>query len=275
MKSSMLNSMKRSILAATATTAVFVLGSSGLAQAHGPHDRCGMPQGYPCQDFYNRFDAYKKLQANENGDTDAMGNLDLVEGIQKRLNLNLEYAVDNFIYVQQALGGANSTTQARRVFTLLAQSITPFNPLHELANELVRLNAAENSIEDAIGNFTAVITVVNQGLNLQATTNLFLATLQLEGGTNSTTSARSSFSMITREMNQFPLDEMFEGYSRIFKAENGHEDAVGNFALVIRAAALCHSFRRAAEDFISVLAQSGGASGTSQARTLYKRLYGI
>ncbi len=235
-----------------------------------------MPEGSPCRDFYNRFDAFKKLQENESGIADAEGNLTLVESVQKRLNLNLEYVVDNFIYIQQSVGGARATAEARQTFNLISNEVNTQNPLHELATKIIDLLKVESGLADAQGNFSLIMGYVRSGqIGLRNGVNFFNTVLALEGGSGATPEARSSFNMLLGQKNKYPLKDLLSSYKLLLRSESGMDDAVGNFALVLSAAEKCGSLERATDDFIQVLNQVGGSGATAEARSLYKRLYGI
>jgi hypothetical protein len=251
---------------------VFVLSLSGFAQEDS---RCGKPQGNPCRDFYKRFDAFKKLQQIENSTEDVEGNLSLVEATQKNLNLNLEYTVDNFFYLQSVLGGQAVTEDTRNTFSLIAGNVSAENSLYELINSFVVLFRQENALKDAQQDFSLVMSYVQyHKLSLTQGIKLFSSVLALEGGYSSTAEANDTYQMLLKYINRYTESELFSSYESIFRAENGRADAVGDFLLVISAASKCGSLSEATKNFLVVLGTVGGYGSTEKARELFLRLYG-
>lgn len=249
------------------------LGAYNSANAY---ERCGMPRGYACGDFYSRFDAFKKLQANENSLNDAEQNLTIIEAVQNRLNLNLEYLVDNFLYIQNSVGGADFSSEARLSFDLLVNEVYGQNRLHDLADSFVDQVKAENSLGDAQSNFRLIAKHVRSGkISFYNATKLFLSILQLEGGSDFTSEAKNTFVMLMDQSHKYQLNDLFSSYQLILHAENSKSDAIQNFLIILLAAEKCGNLLSATNDFIQVLDQVGGSDYTTEARSLYRRLYGI
>ncbi len=239
------------------------------------HDRCGMPQGRPCAQFYSRLDAFRLLQANENGTADAEGNLNVVENASRQLGVSLEYATDNFIYLQQQSGGASATSEVRAVFQSVVSAAKIRGPLHEATSAFVELVRYENGIADASGNFSLVANMVQtRNVSYKSATEIFNSLIRSEGGASSTSDARAVFQQINR-IYEFHPGASAAAYRKLRASENDSSGALGNFQLVHRAGVLCGDIVRAANDFNEVLAQTGGSSSTSEARQLFSRLYGI
>lgn len=238
--------------------------------------RCGMPQGFPCKDFYSKLDAFKRIQENENTLEDAKGNLALIDSVQKKLGLNLEYIVDNFIYIQWSVGGSGSTNEARQAFNSIVNEINKQNQLHDVAEKFVSLAKEENGFADAQGDFSLVVKYVRSGqVSFQIGTQLFLSVLNLEGGSSKTSEARDTFIRLMNYINEFKLKDLFDSYRLMSLKENSHLDALGNFEIVLLAARKCGSLEQATSDFIQVLKQVGGSGKTSEARLLFRTLYDI
>ncbi len=238
--------------------------------------RCGGQRGSPCQQFYGRLEAFKKLVSAENSQGDAEGNYTLVADIAKRFNLNLQYATDNFVYLQQAVGGSSATTEARESFKMAINEVNQFNQLHQVVDAFVDLIHAENSISDAQGDFSVVVAGGRQKqVSLGVLAYSFIDILRAEGGSEMTAEARSAFKMVISADTKFHPSEATRNYVRIRSLENGISDSMSDFRLILEAARICNSIEKATDDFVEVLSQVGGSSKTTEAQSLFRKLYGI
>ncbi len=183
--------------------------------------RCGGQRGSPCQQFYGRLEAFKKLMSAENSQGDAEGNFTLVADIAKRFNLNLQFVTDNFVYLQEAVGGSSSTTEARESFKMAISEVNQFSQLHQVVDAFVDLIHAENSIGDAQGDFSVVADEARQRqVSIGVLANAFIDILRAEGGAEMTAEARSAFKMVISENTKFQPAEATINYLRIRSLEN-------------------------------------------------------
>jgi len=258
--------MKMMILAS-----LIAIVALSTAQAH---DRCGMPQGAACNKFLSKFDAFKRIQANENDQEQTIANLSLVESVARQHNLNLEYVVDNFIHLQQALGGANATDVTQNAFHQINRSIGAHS-LHALVDVFVDNVKIENDTAQTSTNYELILSGVSRNVSLKTSSHMFRSLLQMQGGANATDSAQASYRKLISLSGQYSINDLLSAWSKIFKSENDFSHATQNFNLVIRSARLCGSITVAAQDFVDVLKQVGGANATEQAQALYIQLYNL
>ncbi|WP_373998117.1 hypothetical protein [Bdellovibrio bacteriovorus] len=251
--------------------ALLVSVTSSLAYAD---NGCGGTQGVSCNSFYNRLDAFKVLSEIENSKKDAEQNLAIVEAAQKRYNLNLRYVVDNFVQLQQALGGGAGTKQTRSAFNLILQALHGSRTLDMLVTNYIELVKAENSKDNAALNFIVVENKVSSSsASFSQATQFFNSLLQLLGS-NHSNYARDVFSRAMFVSNTYSLTELYNSFKLLLNAENSIENAIGNFDLVLRGADRCGDLTKATLDFLQVLQQYGDTQ-TKEARNMFIRLYEI
>jgi hypothetical protein len=254
--------------------AIFIM-TSGLSYSQ-TYNRCGMPTGHACSEFPSRLEAFKKLRQNENDHQQALDNMTLVETVQKNFNLNLEYTVDNFIYLQIALGGVNGTDATRDAFNYLTQFLNINNySLHNLITYYVHAIKMENDNAQAHQNFDLIIKSVSGQIHLEVSNYMFYAILETEGGNNYTDDARDSFRRLLEASQYFAVNDLLDSWKSMVRAENDRQQAVTNQMLVYRAGKKCGSLTVATNDFLEVLKQVGGSNYTDIAQDLYKRLYDL
>ncbi|WP_413568575.1 hypothetical protein ACLWBD_13690 [Bdellovibrio sp. HCB117] len=251
--------------------ALLVSATSSLAYAD---NRCGGTQGVSCNGFYNRFDALKVLLEVENSTQDAEQNLAIVEAAQKRYNLNLRYVVDNFVHLQQALGGGGATADTRKAFNLILQALRGPRTLDMLVTSYIELLRAENSKEDAALNFILVAEKVSSSPASFSQANRFFTSLLLLLGNNHTNYARDVFSRAMFVSKTYSLTDLHSSFKMLLNTENSIEDSIGNFDLVLRGADRCGDLTKATLDFLQVLQQYSN-SQTKEARNMFIRLYEI
>ena len=121
--------------------------------AFGAEDkRCGMPKTEPCRQNYSRVDAFDALLDAEGGNVaEAQANLTLLLEVYDRYKLSLQYWVDNFLYIQAAVGGYHYTTETQRAFNSIIKQIDSVAvPMHDLTTQMVNHLKFEANIDDGI-----------------------------------------------------------------------------------------------------------------------------
>jgi hypothetical protein len=251
-------------------TALAVL-TGALNFAHAGQ-RCGGPASRACNEFVSRFDAIKRLNALEGDMTQATENLSLIESVEATHKMGLDGAVDNFIFLQESLGGATATFEARNAFSLIAKNTGRRASLYDLTTVYTDLYRSEGDAAQTREDFILVLTGA-KNLGLFPATELFGRTLETLGGATATYEAQSVYKMLLGESSRYSPRELLGSFRQIYKAEGDVAQAKENMALVIQAAKKCGSLKIAAQDFLDVLQESGGATGTYEAQKLYKNLY--
>ena len=261
-----------------AVLAVVVLGmffANSEAKASS-YPGCGAPSGRACSEFFSRFQALKRLIAEENGVADAEGNLDMVEDAQKRLGLNLEYLTDGFVALQRAYGGSSGTVETRSIFSVVVDSYDALSQsvrFLDLVLTGIKAAQSENDYNDATANVRLIVNAVKEThYPLAQFERSFHALLGIVSNTD-TKVAQAMFALIVQGATNFPIDPLTQSMLEMIRAENNHSEAIGNYSLVLQAARKCGDVRVANQDFTELLASVGGNGETSRARALYVKLY--
>lgn len=237
--------------------------------------QCPSGSATNCGEAYSRLQAYQALIAAENSQSDAEGNLQLVMQANRSHGISLQQATESFNEILRIMGGSSETVLARNTFSnLLSKSSQSGYSLPRLVAVLEQMVLAENSSSDALGNLDAIMPVVRHRIALEEAAQVFNGLLGL-GGSSTTVHTRIVFATFLRNLQVAGLGSLLESYTQLYHAENSETDALGNFELVLRAAAICRSIEVATWDFNETLRISGGSSNTVAARNTYRTLYGI
>jgi hypothetical protein len=257
----------------TLSLLIILIASANVAHANRCMDNTSY-RNIECDYKYKRIQAFKALKAAENGIDDAKANLTIVANTARDFGISLKSATVNFNKVLATVGGSGETKQARAIYKNILNSMGHGYSLSELTNEFINMNRAENGSDDAITNFNLVMNVAyNYDIELSEVVSVFNRILRFSGGAGETKQARKVFSMLAQNLNEHSLYSLVDNFEDINRAENGIDDAIGNFQIILAAAEVCDSLEIATEDFIDMLREVGGAGETKQARSLYTQIY--
>ena len=240
----------------------------------------------------------------ENGSGDALDNYKIIkENIQP--GETLESASADFLTILNKVGDS-STEEARKTFNVLRNipagpdreaelklvekladaagssssglslaygelQKTPAGPDREKEFELLaRHIKLENSVEDAAGNFKSVKNNMQPGETLESATDDFLKILR-KVGDSGTESARKLFAYVR----QAPTGEAREKETELLfqhvDAENGEDDALGNFKLVKNNLDEGETVTHGSNDFLELIRKMGDSS-TEDARKVFVKV---
>ncbi len=138
--------------------------------------------------------ALVSLIRSENAPSDAYSALELIDQAA-RVGYDYPQAAASYQRILEASGGSNQTQEALKVARLAYQVVQQWG-LEEITQSAVQLIRAENSVDDAVGNFQLVLRVAQKYGNLESATYDFLSVLQQAGGSNETQKARANYRAI-------------------------------------------------------------------------------
>ncbi|MEK6772821.1 MAG: hypothetical protein AABY64_02670 [Bdellovibrionota bacterium] len=239
-------------------------------------DERAVPPSQPpgCAAFRERFEALQRLRSNENSDSEAQGNLSLIEGFSRQGVISLQDGVTLFISLQNLMGGVSATDETRTVFRLIMNS-TPKFSINDTSESFRMIFKNENGLQDSINGLKMIMSSRLAQYGLIPSTTVYLKMLEFLGGVNLSTEAQSIYRKIDGVWGKDSYAKHWAVFKALFQAENGMADATANYDLVLRAAKICGSLDQAATDFLRVQRSSGGADSTTEAQKAFRLLYGF
>lgn len=247
-----------------------VLTSSFAAEAQ----RC--QPNTSCSQAYTRLQAYQDLLAKENTPDDAKGNLQVVMDASQHTGIDLRTMTNSFNNILALVGGNSQTTLARQLFAnLLRKSAETNYPIDRQALNIRNLIAKENTLEDALQNFELIVKNLHRELSLESGVENFNRILTIIGGNSQTTEARRLYVSLAQYRDVESTPAIISALESMIRIENTLADAEGNLDLVMKAARICGSLKYAMDDFTETLRTVGGNSQTTEARDLFRTIYGL
>ena len=230
----------------------------------------------------DRAEALQILSAAENSRDDARGSFEVVlKTAQDLKGPSLTEVARQFVAIQAAVGGAQSTGLARSFFDQAVEVTKRLRcPLNVAADALIRIHRAENSGQDALADFEIVTKTAEKfHAPLGKMAERFVEILGETGGAQATGTAQEKFEFLYATHPHAVAAEggnpaeRAEALQILAAAENSAKDAKENFLVVLAAVQELRerSLPEMARQFVRLQNAYGGAQETALTRAAFER----